>query len=286
VINLLDKIDVIMCTYQSNKPYFHAVLQRILQHVPIHCFTVIDRFSSDGTADKILELFPNAKVVHSMENLGSARKLGINIVDTPFFAFVDDDVLLLKGWYEYTKGLMNSRVGAVACYANDKTHLTRGLYKFATRPRLVVSSKKNVDSQRGFTYATLMRKEAVASWKPDRTLVACEDHEILRYVVKRGFLWLTSRFAFAEHLQPDQNYFTFFRNVWRKTAWNTAGCRNTGLIKLSLAQLIFRILLKFRSGIKESFSSRNALVLPYHCIDGLAFFYGYICWKKKLFLRR
>ena len=286
LIKLHERIDIIMCTYNSDKPYFHVVLQRIFQEIPVHCFIAVDRYSSDGTVNKILKIFPKAKVILSKENLGKAREIGINVADTPLFAFIDDDVLLLKGWYEYTRGLMDNRMGAVACYANDKTHLTRGLYKFATRPRLVVSSKKNVDSQRGFTYATLIRKVAVASWKPDRTLVACEDHEFLRHVVKRGFLWLTSYFAFAEHLQPDQNYFTFFRNIWRKTAWNTAGCRNTGLIKLNPVQLIFRSLLKFWSGIKESISSRNALVLTYHSIDALAFFYSYICWRKHLFLRR
>ena len=292
VVKLHEKIDVVMCTYNSNKPYFHAVLQRILEEVPVHCFIVVDRFSSDGTVGKVLEIFPKAKVVVSQENLGRARKLGIDIVDTPFFAFIDDDVLLLKGWYEHTKGLMGNSIGAVACIAKLKTPLIRKVYKYAerthyaTRTRLVVSSKNNMDSQRGFTYATLMRKEACATWEPDGKLAACEDHEILRHVVRRGFLWLTSYFVFAEHLQSDQSHLTFFWDVWRKTAWNIAGCRYTGLVKFNLGQLIFAILVKFWSGIKISFLSRDALIFPYYYVNGLAFLYGYVCWKKKLFLRR
>lgn len=286
VVKLPERIDVIMCTYNSNKPYFHAVLQRILDEVPVHCFIVVDKFSSDGTAGKVLEVFPKAKLIHSQENLGRARKLGIDIVDTPLFAFIDDDVLLLKGWYQYTKGLMGKRIGAVACYAKKKTPLMRGVHNYLTRPRLVVSSKKNMDSQRGFTYATLMKKKAAASWKPDKTLAAAEDHGILRHVVRRDFLWLTSYFVFAEHLYSAQSYFSFFRDIWRKRVWNTAGCRYIKLIELNPAQLIIRTLFEFASGIKNSFLSRNAFAFPYYCVDGLAFFYGYVCWKKKLFLHR
>jgi GT2 family glycosyltransferase len=283
---MLGKIDIVMCTYNSNKPYFPMVLQKILQLIPVHCLIVIDRFSSDGTIKKVLQTFPNAKVIYSSKNLGSARKLGVDTVDTPLFAFVDDDVLLSKGWYEHTTGLIHERVGAVACYAPLKTILTRGLYKSATRSHLVVSSKENIDAQRGCTCATLIRKEAVAGWKPDETLVACEDHEILRQVVKSGFIWLTSYFAFAEHLQPDQTCFTFFHNLWRKTIWHTAGCRSTGFINFSPAKLILKCLIQFWGGIKESLSSRNAFIICYQGIYSLAFFYGYTCWRKQLFLRR
>jgi glycosyltransferase involved in cell wall biosynthesis len=286
VVKLLERIDVIMCTYNSNKPYFHTVLQRIFEEIPVHCFIVVDRFSSDGTEAKVLEVFPKAKVIRSMENLGRARKIGIDIVDTPFFAFIDDDVVLLKGWYEHVRGLMDNRIGAVACFAKEKTRLTRGIYYYATRPRLVVSSKSNVDSQRGYTFATLMKKKAVATWKPDGTLAACEDHEILRHVVGRGFLWLTSYFVFAEHFQPDQHYFAFFREIWRKGTWNTAGGRYIQVIKLNPAQLIFTTVVMIWAGIKTSILFRNAFVSLYYFVDSFAFFYGYVCWKKKLFLHR
>lgn len=289
-VRLQEKIDVIMCTYNSNKPYFNAVLRRISEEIPVHCFIVVDRFSSDGTVAKILENFPKAKVVLSKENLGLARKMGINIVDTQFFVFIDDDVLLLNGFYDYTKGLMDNRIGAVGCYAHPKGPWLHGLYKHATRPRLVVSSKDNIDSQRGFTYATLVRKETCVTWKPDISLAAGEDHEILRHIVRKGVFWLTSYFVFAEHfaeyLCPGQSYFTFFRDLWKKTVWNTAGCRSIKLTKLNFIELMIKSLVELWSGIKESVLSRNAFVLLYHWVNGLAFFYGYVCWKKGLFLHR
>jgi glycosyltransferase involved in cell wall biosynthesis len=274
-----------MCTYNSNASYFNVVLQRIAEEIPVHCFVVVDRFSSDGTVAKILEIFPKAKVVLSNENLGNARKIGIDIVDTQFFAFIDDDVLLLKGWYDYTKALMGDKIGAVACCVQLHPFI-RGAYTNATRPRLIVSSRKNMDSQRGFTYATLIRKEACATWKPWSTLAAGEDQEILRHIVKKNFLWLTSYFVFAEHLYDDQDYLTFFRNFYKKTVWNTAGCRYTKLIKLDMGQLIFRTFLGLWTGLKLSLLSRNAFIFVYRCVDSLAFFYGYVCWKRKLFLHR
>jgi len=274
-----------MCTYNSNAPYFHAVLQRIFEEVPVHCFILVDRFSSDGTVAKVLEIFPKAKVVLSNENLGRARKIGIDNVDTQFFAFIDDDVLLLKGWYDYTKGLMGNRIGAVSCCARLHPFM-REAHKKATRPRLIVSSRNNMDSQRGFTYATLIRKESCVTWKPSATLAAGEDHEILRHIVKRGFVWLTSYFVFAEHLHHDQSYVTLFRRFWKKNVWNTAGCRYIKLINLNIRQLIFRTFVAFLAGIKASFQSRNAFILAYRCVEGLSFLHGYLCWKKGLFLHR
>jgi len=285
VVKLLERIDVVMCTYNSNKPYFHTVLQRIFEEVPVHCFIVVDRFSSDGTVSRVLDVFPKAKVVRSLENLGRARKIGIDIVDTSFFAFIDDDVALFKGWYEYVNGLMGNRIGAVASFAKEGSPLARGT-SYATRPRLVVSSKNNVDSQRGYTYATLMKKEAVATWKPDGTLTAGEDHEILRHVISRGFLWLTSYFVLVEHLRPDQHYFDFFSNIWRDVAWNAAGRRYVRVIKLNPAQLMFQSVLMVWAGIKTSIMFRNAFLSLYYFVYSLAFFYGYVCWKKKLFRHR
>lgn len=287
--SLLEKIDVVMCTYNSNRPYFHAVLQRISEEIPVHCLILVDRYSSDKTVDKVLETFPKAKVVLSRENLGRARKIGIDNVDTPLFAFVDDDVLLLKGWYKFTKGLMGNRIGAVACFARKKSPLTRGIYYYSPHMHvcaLGVSSKNNVDSQRGFTNATLMKKESVTTWKPDKTLAAWEDHEMLRHVVRNGFLWLTSYSVFAEHLQPDQNCFSFFRDIWRNEAWNTAGGRYTRAMKFNPAQLVFRSLLKFWTGFKISILFRNPFAFLYYLVDGLADFYGYTCWRKNLFLQR
>jgi glycosyltransferase involved in cell wall biosynthesis len=284
---LLEKIDVVMCTYNSNKPFFRNILLAIRKEIPLHCFIAVDKFSSDGTVDTILDVFPEAKVIKSHQNLGCARKLGIDKVDTRYFAFVDDDVLLLNGWYEHVMKLMKKEVGAVSCYAKARIPYLQELFEY-TKPtkHIIVSSIKNIDSQRGFAYATLIKKEAISDWKPSNILSACEDHEILRHIVRKGFLWLTSYFVFAEHLGYPSNFMSLLKFIWQKTTWNTAGCRYTGFIKLNPAKLLFRMMLGFWAGLKISCLTRNSLIFSYYCLNELAFFIGYTCWKKKIIFKR
>ena len=148
-LKLLETIDVVMCTYNSNTSYFNLVLRRISQQIPVNRFIVVDRMSSDGTVSKVLEVFPEAKILLSKENLGRARKIGIDHVDTPFFVFIDSDVLLLKGWYEHSKELMKNGVGAVACFAKDTGEFNREFTYHQPTQCIVVSSKENMDFQRG-----------------------------------------------------------------------------------------------------------------------------------------
>lgn len=275
-----------MCTYNSNKPYFNEVLRRISREVPVHCFIVVDRLSSDGTASGVLEVFPEAKIVLSQENLGRARKVGIDHVDTPFFAFIDSDVLLLKGWYEHTIGLMKNGVGAVSCFAKDTGEFNRELVYYQPIPHVVVSSKRNMDSQRGWAYATLISKQAVENWAPDELLSAGEDHQLLRHVVGHGFLWVTSYFVFAKHLHFIRSYFACYQNMWKKQRWNSAGLRYIKFIRSSPNQQLLRTMQTFWEAIKIAFLCRNSLIIPHYFVYGFASFYGYVHWKKDLFLKR
>ena len=271
-LKLLEKIDVVMCTYNSNAPYFKAILRSILREVPVHCFILVDRLSSDGTVESVLKVFPEAKIVLSKENLGRARKVGIDHVDTPFFVFVDSDVLLLKGWFEHTVGLMKNGVGAVACFAKDTGEFNSGIAYYQPIPRLVVSSKENMDSQRGWAYATLICKHAVENWLPDEFLCAGEDHQLLRHVVGQGFLWVTSYFVFAEHLHSIQSYFDFYQSMWKKQKWNSAGLRYIKFTKSSPSQQLLRTILPFWDAVKSAFLFRNALFIPHYFVYCFASF--------------
>ena len=285
-LELLEKIDVVMCTYNSNTSYFEAVLRRISQEIPVHCFIVVDRLSSDGTVKRVLKVFPEAKIVLSKENLGRARGIGIGYVDTPFFVFIDSDVLLLKGWYEHTNELMKSGVGAVACFAKDAGEFNRELTYYQPTPRVVVSSKENMNSQRGWCYATLIRKQAVENWAPDKFLCAGEDHQLLRYVVKQGYLWVTSYFVFAKHLHIVSSYFDFYLSLWKKQKWNSAGLRYIKLIKSSPSQQLLRTMRIFLEAVQNAFLFGNALIIPHYFVYGLASFVGYVNWQKERFLYR
>lgn len=63
-LKLLEKIDVVMCTYNSNAPYFKAILRSISREVPVHCFILVDRLSTDGTVESVLEVFLKQKLFY------------------------------------------------------------------------------------------------------------------------------------------------------------------------------------------------------------------------------
>jgi GT2 family glycosyltransferase len=59
---------------------------------------VVDNGSADGTAHRVREAWPRARVVRSERNLGAAgRNLGVAEVDTPYVAFCDDDTWWAAG---------------------------------------------------------------------------------------------------------------------------------------------------------------------------------------------
>jgi len=77
-----DKVDVIICTWNSNKPWFKRCLYSIKHEIPLCHLIVIDRFSSDETQNVIKKIFPPAIIIESNLNLGKARAEAIKYVDT------------------------------------------------------------------------------------------------------------------------------------------------------------------------------------------------------------
>ncbi|MEM2111090.1 MAG: glycosyltransferase family A protein [Candidatus Bathyarchaeia archaeon] len=107
------KVDVVMCTWNSNKPYFVKCLNSIRREIPVHHFILIDRFSNDGSVKTVKEIFPKAIVKETCANLGVARQLGIRLVDTEFFVFVDDDIELCSRWFREITTHIDSATGAI-----------------------------------------------------------------------------------------------------------------------------------------------------------------------------
>jgi hypothetical protein len=64
-----EPIDVVMCTWNSNKFYFRKCLLSIKKEVDVHHFIVIDRFPSDGTLEVVRSVFPDAKIFQTYANL-------------------------------------------------------------------------------------------------------------------------------------------------------------------------------------------------------------------------
>ena len=89
------RVAVVVITHQRRAELVRA-LDRLLALPEQPRVVVVDNGSSDGTADAVRARFPQVELVASPENLGAVgRNVGVDLLDTPYVAFCDDDT-----WWE------------------------------------------------------------------------------------------------------------------------------------------------------------------------------------------
>jgi GT2 family glycosyltransferase len=77
---------------------------------------VVDNASSDGTADKVADAYPQVRLIRCARNLGAVgRNLAVDGVTTPYAAFCDDDTWWEPGALERAAALLDrhSRLASV-----------------------------------------------------------------------------------------------------------------------------------------------------------------------------
>ncbi|CAA9224419.1 MAG: Putative transferase [uncultured Blastococcus sp.] len=90
-----ERVAVVVITHQRRAELVRA-LDRLLALPEQPRVVVVDNGSSDGTADAVRARFPQVELVASPENLGAVgRNVGVDLLDTPYVAFCDDDT-----WWE------------------------------------------------------------------------------------------------------------------------------------------------------------------------------------------
>jgi glycosyltransferase involved in cell wall biosynthesis len=205
-----------MCTWNSNKPYFVRCLNSVRREIPIHHFILIDRFSNDGTVETVKKLFPNAIIKETNANLGVARKIGIEAVDTEFFVFIDDDVELCNGWFREIIAYIDPTTGAIHGQAVPMLKYQRKWFEWMWKKwlpyrkgaveRVQIITAGNSDATRGYTNNTLIRKKAIEDWSPFPFLCAYEDHMLLRHIVRKGYTWKIITNLSVKHWGRHQPY--------------------------------------------------------------------------------
>lgn len=271
-------VDVVMCTWNSNKPWFERCLKSIKKEIPVHCFILVDRFSNDNTLDVVKRIFPSARIIQTKSNLAQQRRLGIQMVDTDWFLFSDDDIEFKENWYNKIVSKVSANVKAingVAIPTNEsleKFFLIRmgdGLMK----SRKSVASKENPNAMRGLAGNTLIQTSIVKDWAPPNYLSAYEDHLLLRHVVSKGFKWISPKDAQVKH----HGAFTC-RSEYKKGKWNGAGARLTkastliGLLKVMLYAIL--------TGAYASIKIRNPYTILILASMQTGYIIGYLDWNK------
>lgn len=286
----LKEVDVIMCTWNSNKPYFNRCLKSIKREVPVHHFIVVDRYSTDNTFETIKKYFhePSLKIIQTKENLAKARKIGISHVDTEFFVFLDDDIELPKNWFHRLTSKINKKVGAIHqldehIMINNPIYdrwirwkiSWRGLWKKIPIGTITDVTEKEINQFRGYTHSTIIRTQLVKDWNPDALLSAFEDWMIMKHIVKKGFVWRILNIYDIKHYSSDT-----MLEFLRKTRWAGAGTRVTNFAQLTLTKILWIAVKQNLKAFLASFQTRQPLMMVYEALMRFYYLDGYLRWNK------
>ena len=277
-------VDVVMCTWNSNKPYLERCLKSVKREIPVHHFIVVDRYSQDGTVETIKKHFDSVIVECSNENLAIARMIGINLVDTEYFVFVDSDIELPKGWFRRIISYIDSKVGACHDhgYVPQLSTISKWYKWHGLDKRLIINvTQKNASNYRGCTHSTVVKTSLVKDWKPSAYLSAYEDWMLLNHVVNKGYTWRIINQYTVRHHTPRN-----FREGLKKVKWTYAGGRVTGFEHITVKRLPAHLLLVSLKAFWISVKYKKPKIFPYIVLWRLAQIDGYLRWNKFVVLER
>jgi glycosyltransferase involved in cell wall biosynthesis len=278
----MKSIDVIMCTYNSRRRgLLSFVLESIKNYVPVNRLIVIDKHSNDGTVELVKQYFQNNSfIVRTNVNIAYARYIGIKLVETEWFAFIDDDAIILPSWWQTLSKYISFKVGAVeGSYVNlpdvygdlcnslkrdPEIKLTRRLSirEFTGRDVIIYG----LNPVRGVLNNVIIRREAVVDWKPPIKAGAYEDYMITQHVINKGFRWIVVGKPVALHGMPPRDKFLRLYSSIRKGLWEGAGIKYTDIPKdfivlYSLSRLGGALIKLFRNKDVYDLAMRIAFLL-------------------------
>lgn len=194
----MDSVDVVLLTLNSDRK-LQLCLDSVYRNVPVNKLIAVDGGSTDQTL-RILDGFNakygNVQVISDRGTRATARQKGIQNVTTPWFIFVDSDVVLCNDWYQKALRQVNADVGAV--WGIEVWSTLQNLR--ALRLFLLVTRK--IFDIRGGTHDTLVRTEAVRGIRIPWDLHVFEDAYIKDFIVKRGFRVVACYDPFCIHYRP------------------------------------------------------------------------------------
>jgi hypothetical protein len=207
----MDAIDVCMLTKNSFSRstggiIFRKCLESIKKNVPVNNFIVIDKYSKDETKNAIREYFPNAIVISSNSLRGKAREIGIKHVQTEWFMFVDDDVVLCNEWFKKAKRYMKTHIGLI--WGWDKVanlharNRMKIMYYFRKMSEYDLMKRNFV--RRGGLHDTLIRTCLVKDIKIPNKLHVYEDWYIKDYIERKRYKAIAPKDVYCYHyLNPE-----------------------------------------------------------------------------------
>ncbi|WP_226013159.1 glycosyltransferase family 2 protein [Halomicrobium salinisoli] len=193
------EIDIAMPTKES-ADVIEQTLERAAAAIDrsaasVNRLVVVDDESGDGTRELARGAAEahgwDATVVSESAPLPVARRRAIDLVETEWFWFLDDDVRVRADYVERLLDAVAPAVGAVQGRKASRTeHPSDWLHQ---------------RSRRGGTHATLVRREAVADVEIPEDVAVLEDEYLRRWIESSGYAWFFHPHARFVHDCQDRH---------------------------------------------------------------------------------
>lgn len=137
----------------------------------------------DNKLPKGLEYVPtNNLIIENISPVGLARQKCISQVKTSIFAFIDDDIIIDKYWFNMLyQFIKDENIGAVWGITSAK-----GFGRFSKYSYDKVELKEIKYGERFNTSNCLIKTELVKDWIPTYGLNCYEDLDIGNYIMSKG----------------------------------------------------------------------------------------------------
>ena len=291
-------MDVVMCTWNSNRPFFKKCLEGVKKEIPVHHFIVVDRFSQDGTIEAIKKHFESIIVIQSDVNLAEARAIGIEHVDTEYFVFMDDDIQVPEGWFKRLTSCMDENVGVIhtetfwagrECMDDSllnrlvSTRWLEGVLEFERHQVVKMDiTLENMMQSVGFAMGghAIVKTKLVRDWKPCSLISAAEDLLLMKHVVQKGYIWRILEQHTVKHYSPRN-----LREHIKKMKWHIAGLRVTGFTQ-PFSKMLRVFLKQIVRASRDSMRFKEPMIFAYALFNVLVNLDGYLRWNKFYVMQR
>lgn len=193
------KVDIVVLTKDSDRR-LRECLESVYANVPVNRLIVVDGYSTDKTLEILSEFekkHGNVLVIQDKGTRATARRKGLRLVVTPWFMFVDSDVVLCKDWFVKACCLMQDDVGAIWGIEVWSTIHSPTLLK------LFLRVTRKIFDVRGGTHDTLVRLASVNDMQVPGNLHVFEDAYIKEWIVKKDYKVIACYDPYCIHYRPQ-----------------------------------------------------------------------------------
>jgi glycosyltransferase involved in cell wall biosynthesis len=189
-------IDAVMITKNSEEiPLYNCLksLRRQLDEDISIRLIIVDGGSTNRTLD-IIKGFPDLDPLIYFDRRGNratARQIGIGLVESELFFFIDDDVVLVDDWLVKMKAYFDdTNIGAVwggAFPIGKRLRYYKSMAKLYGKDisQIVLSNGR----VRGLTHDTMIKTDLIKDIQIPKELHVMEDHYIREHLESKGKRW-------------------------------------------------------------------------------------------------